>query len=611
LGQIPSIHKQRLQKALAQLPFLPKTLRLVWQASSQWTTAWTGVLILQGLVPAATVYLTKSLVDSAIPVFKTNGDPAALRTAAIPAVLMAAALLLTAILNSVSQWIRTAQAELVQDHIAGLVHNQSIAADLAFYENPDFYDHLHRAQEEAGSRPVALLETLGSLVQNGTTLAAIAVVLIPFGPILPIALLASTLPALWIVLTFSARQHGWRLRTTADRRRADYYEWLLTSGDSAAEVRLFALGEEFRTRYHALRGRLRSERMSLARRQTVGELAAGVGALIVTALAMAWMAWRAITGVITVGDLALFYQAFQQGLQLMRTLLQNAGQVYANMLYLGNLFEFLALKPAVTSPVDPKPFPPIAEGIRFSAVRFHYVGNQRTALANFDLFVPAGKLVAIVGANGAGKSTLLKLLCRFYDPQEGSIAIDGIDLRHLSVDDLRRNITVLFQQPLHFNATAAENIALGDTAAHLDSSSITEAARAAGADTVIGRLPNGYDSLLGKRFDDGAELSGGEWQRIGLARAFARQSRIIILDEPTSSMDPWAEADWLARLRRLAAGRTAIVITHRFTTAMLTDEIHVMENGRIIQSGSHRELIASEGRYAQWWTAQEGRDEPV
>jgi ATP-binding cassette subfamily B protein len=320
---------------------------------------------------------------------------------------------------------------------------------------------------------------------------------------------------------------------------------------------------------------------------------------------MAWMVWRAMRGLISLGDLALFYQAFQQGLQLMRALLENVGQLYTNILFLGNLFEFLALKPAVVSPPSPRPAPaPLREGVRFSGVRFRYPGSDRLALDGFDLFVPAGRVVAVVGPNGAGKSTLLKLLCRFYDPEAGSVSLDGVDLRQFPVDGLRRSITVLFQQPVHYNASVRGNIAFGDLAGAPPDAAIKAAAEAAGADSAICRLPEGYDNLLGKWFAEGAELSVGEWQRVALARAFVRRAPLIILDEPTSAMDPWAEADWLERFRRLASGRTAIVITHRFTTAMLADEIHVMEAGRIAQSGTHQDLLAGAGRYAEWWAAQ-------
>jgi ATP-binding cassette subfamily B protein len=289
----------------------------------------------------------------------------------------------------------------------------------------------------------------------------------------------------------------------------------------------------------------------------------------------------------------------------MYSLLGNLGQIYSNSLFLANLFEFLALKPLVVDPPDPVPAPAaLREGIHFQQITFRYPGSERLALRHFELTIPAGRTVAIVGANGAGKSTLIKLLCRFYDPESGHITIDGIDVRDLSIRDLRRLITVLFQMPVSYQATAAENIALGDISAAPRAARIEAAARGAGAHEIIARLPRGYDTLLGKAFADGAELSGGEWQRLALARAFLRQTQIVILDEPTSFMDSWAEAEWLQRFRQLVDGRTAIIITHRFTTAMRADMIHVMQEGQIVESGTHDELLDLDGLYAQSWTAQ-------
>jgi ATP-binding cassette subfamily B protein len=283
------------------------------------------------------------------------------------------------------------------------------------------------------------------------------------------------------------------------------------------------------------------------------------------------------------------------------------GQLYSNILFLGNLFEFLALQPRVINRPYPLPVPkPNLGRICFHGVSFNYRSSQQAALKDFSLSIPARQTVALVGVNGAGKSTLIRLLCRFYDPDQGHIELDGVDLRDLSIEDMRRQITVLFQEPVHFHETVAENISLGDLKRNADRVDIEAAARAAGAEEIVRRLPKGYDSLLGRSFANGAELSVGEWQRIALARAFFRQAPILLLDEPTSAMDSWAEADWLERFRELAKGRTTVMITHRFTTALRADVIHVMKGGRIVESGSHEELLGKGGRYAASWAKQNG-----
>jgi ATP-binding cassette subfamily B protein len=597
----------KLRRMTAQLPYVPRTLWLVWTAARGWTAAWIVLLLAQGILPVATVYLTRTVVNRLMPAMRAGGSWDSLEPLISAAALMGLVLLASEALRGAATWLRTAQAELVQDYISGLIQEKSASVDLAFYESPEFYDHLHRARAEAGHRPVALVESLGSVLQNGITLVAMLGVLLPYGPWLPAALLASTLPALYVVLRYALLQHYWHQESTSDQRRAWYYDWLLSASETAAEVRLFGLQEHFRSGFEALRRKLRGERMALAAAQSRAELTAGLAGLMVTAGALAWMGWRAVRGFASLGDLALFYQAFQQGLGLMRTLLSNVGQLYQNSLFLGNLYEFLALETKVTDPPVAASAPePLRQGIRFRDVTFRYPGKERAILEHFDLTIPAGQIVTIVGPNGAGKSTLVKLLCRFYDPNEGSVEMDGLNLKSMAMEDLRRQIAVLFQSPVHFNASVAQNIGMGDLRMAKDRAGIEAAAQAAGADGIVERLPRGYDSVLGTWFQEGTDLSVGEWQRIALARAFLRQSPVIIFDEPTSAMDPWAEADWMKRFRQLVAGRTAVIITHRFTTAMFADAIHVITDGRIVESGCHEELLARSGMYAQGWVTQMG-----
>ena len=595
---------ERFRKALAQLPYLPWGLELIWRATRGWTLAWAALVIVQGLLPVAVVLLTRTLVDSLVVTLRMPDDGLALRQTLLWVALMAGLLLLGEGLRGIAGWVRTAQAEWLRDHLDDLIHAQAIRLDLSYYETAEYYDQLHRARVDALNRPLALLENLGHLAQNSLTLLAMAGVLWSYAPWLPLVLIGGALPALAVAARFIVRFHRWRLRNTGHERRANYYDWMLTWDRAAAELRLFDLGDSFRTAYRAVRGQLRGERLQLARQQMLAELGADAIALLAMGLTIVWMVGRLAQGAASLGDLALFYQVFSQGQRLMRTALGSIGEMYSNLLFLENLHEFLALDPRVADPPRPVRPPPTAPGtIRLENVRFRYPGSQRLALDGFDLTLPAGQIAAIVGENGAGKSTLIKLLCRFYDPEAGRVCLDGVDLRELAVAEWRRRITVLFQEPVHYHDTVAYNLRCGDLAAAPDAGAMAAAARAAGAEEPIQRLPQGYETVLGKWFG-GAELSVGEWQRLALARAFLRRSILLILDEPTSAMDSWAEADWLARFRALAAGRTAVVITHRFTTALHADIIHVMGQGHILESGSHAELLARGGRYARSWTQQ-------
>jgi ATP-binding cassette subfamily B protein len=317
---------------------------------------------------------------------------------------------------------------------------------------------------------------------------------------------------------------------------------------------------------------------------------------------------EALNGRITAGAMVMFYAAFVQGQAVMRSALSNAGQLFVNSLFLGDLFAFLALDTEAAPASRPRTLPAsrLRRGIRFHNVDFRYPGSSRPALKDFSLEIPAGRTVAIVGPNGAGKSTVLKLLCRFYEQQSGVIVIDDEDIRTRTPSELRQSLSVLFQDPVRYSATVRESVALGDVASSRAGARIPAVVRAAGADEIVHRLPRHIDTLLGKEFDNGVELSGGEWQRVALARALLRDAPILLLDEPTSAMDSWAEIEWFDRLRRATAGRTIVIITHRFTTAMRADVIHVMDEGRVVESGSHQELLDLDGRYAYSWARQTG-----
>jgi ATP-binding cassette subfamily B protein len=373
-------------------------------------------------------------------------------------------------------------------------------------------------------------------------------------------------------------------------------------------------------RFADLRRQLRGERMALSVRRSAAELATQAAGLALLYGTYGWLAWRAVAGEITLGDLVMFEAAFSRGQGFLRDLLAGVGGLYENNLFLSNLFEFLDLTPRVADPPDPLPVPrPMREGFAFEGVSFRYPGEgesaaagdgaaakPREALHGIDFRVGPGEVVALVGENGSGKTTLIKLLCRLYEPTDGRITLDGTDVRRFGSAELRRQIAVIFQDFVRYHVTARDNIRFGnlDLGEADPQGLIPAAARASAADAVIGRLPAGYETMLGRRFENGAELSLGEWQKVALARAFVRDAQVIVMDEPTAAMDAKAEAEVFDNFRRLAAGRAAVLISHRLSTVKSADRIYVLDRGTVAEVGTHDELMSRRGLYARMFELQ-------
>jgi ATP-binding cassette, subfamily B, bacterial len=575
-----------------------RALRMAWAASPGSTLGWGVLLLIQGLLPAAYVLLIREVVDRLVDATNTGAVAPVAYAGLALALVMAAG----HAADVAARWIRVIQTERVADHVRAVIHRKAEEIDFAYFETPGYFDDLYRVLHESGNRPLALLESLGGLARDTLTLAAMAVVLLPYGAWLPVALVVGTLPAFLVLVRYNRRSHAWWSARTEDHRRAEYFDDLLTHSLAAAEVRLFDLGGLFRPAYARIRSRLRAERTVLERGQAFARLGAAILALAVTGASMAWMAWRVIAGAARLGDLALFYQALTRGQAALTSMLDGVGHLHEHSLYLRHLYHFLDQEPQVVAPARPAPVPEkVRSGIRFKGVTFRYPGTDAPVLEDFDLDIPAGSIVAVVGENGAGKTTLLKLISRLYDPDAGAVEIDGLDLRQFDPRELRRRIAAVCQFPVSFYATPAEIIALGDRESDAAGDRVEAAARAAGAHERILRLPHGYDTPLGKEFADGHELSGGEWQRLALARAFYREAPILLLDEPTSMLDAWAEEAWLDRLREHAQGRTTLVVTHRYSVARSADMVLVMHEGRIVEEGSHEELVDLGGRYYRGW----------
>lgn len=581
---------------------------LVWRNSRGWTVANAALIVLQGILPLVSLYLLKLIVDGVTAAIASPDKEAAFGRVALMIGLAGAAALLNALCQSLSGIVEEAQGQVITDRIQEILHAKSVEVDLEYYENSRYYDALHRAQGEAIYRPLNILRGLLKFGQNGIALAALAGLLFSLHWGVAAVLFGAALPGVLLRIAFSNAFFRWtRARTEAERRSA-HFSWMLTADQFAKEIRLFGLGPLFIESFRALRGKLRRERISLIARRGGMDLAGQAVATLAIFGAYAFIARQAVRGTITLGDLVMYFQAFQRGLGFLRDFLAGLAGLYEDSLFLTNFYEFLDLRKKVVEAAYPVAFPrPIREGIVFDHVSFRYTGEHAEALTDIRLRVRPGETVALVGENGSGKTTLIKLLCRLYDPSAGRILVDGTDMREFETARLRREISVIFQDFARYHLTARENIWFGNVELGLSedaAAKIAAAAAKSGADDVVRKLKSGYDTILGKWFEDGEELSIGEWQKIALARAFLRDSQIIILDEPTSSLDAKTEFDLFTKFREFVRGRSAVIISHRFSTVRMADTIHVLERGRIVESGSHAELVGRGGTYARLYEMQ-------
>jgi ATP-binding cassette subfamily B protein len=586
-------------------PQLKRVLSLVWNAAPTWTLASGALLSLQAGVPLLQLYLMKLTVDAVTAGIVAPEKAAAIRLVLVLVCLTGAVALAADFLSSIARVVGQAQAEVVSDYVQNLLHAKSVALDLEYYENSRFYDTFHRAQQEAPYRPIRMVTGLVQVAQHFVVLVGIAALLVACHWGITVLLFAAVVPGALVRLKFSGQLYQWQLGRSEAERTAVYLNWLLTGESHAKEIRLFDLGPLLMQRSRKLRGQLRQEKTGIAFRRALFELAAQSGATLAIYGSFAFIAYRTLQGAMTVGDLVMYYQAFQRGQEYLREMLSGLAGLYEDNLFLSNFYDFLDLKPAVTVSRPSVPVPtPMKEGIVFDRVSFRYPAGAGMVLHEVSLAIRPGQVVAMVGENGSGKTTLVKLLCRLYDPTAGSITLDGIDLRHFDCTKLRGEIGIIFQDYARYYMTARENIWMGDTRLSPDDPAIVLASKRAGAHATLDALPHGYETMLGKGFGNGTELSIGQWQQVALARAFLREAQILVLDEPTSSLDAKVEYAVFQNFRELASGRTAILISHRFSTIRMADRIFVIQDGKITEDGTHEELMDWGGTYAQLYKTQ-------
>jgi ATP-binding cassette subfamily B protein len=600
---------------------LPPFLRMVWGTHRGYAAGIGMLRLLRAFVPLATLWIGKLLVDAVVEATRT-GVPDWSRIATLVGAELAIIVLGEVAARS-GTLLESLLGDLFSNRLSVRLMEHAAQLDLQHFEDPEFYDRLERARRQTVGR-IALLSQLLGLAQDALTLLTLIGTLLAFSPLLFVLLVLAVLPGFVGETHFAALSYSLLYQWTPERRRLDYYRLVAASDRTAKEVKLFGLSPYLIEQYRLLAERFYDQNRQLAiRRSLVGTALALVSTLGYYA-AYAVILVRTVRGLLTLGDLTLLTGSFQRSRDLIQRLLLGTSDLYEQALYLEDLFVFLAMRSEISAPVNPRPVPrPMRQGIEFRDVWFRYPislkanGNGAAPPADDDkawvlrgvsFRVRPGERVALVGENGAGKTTLIKLLMRLYEPTRGEILLDDHHLGEYDPDELRREVGVIFQDFMRWDMTASENVAVGRIGALDDPEhargEIEGASERSLAAGVIADLPQQYDTMLGRRFEGGVDLSGGQWQKVALARAYIREAQVLILDEPTAALDARAEYEVFQRFADLTAGKIAILISHRFSTVRMAEHIVVLEYGRVLEEGSHEELLARRGRYAELFELQ-------
>ena len=597
----------------ATLRNLRRLFQQIWRTSRFLTIASIGLRLVRAVQPVLMLCVAKLIIDEVVlqtrspapgPEFSDWLASGRLTPVAEYLLMEFALVILQDILSRATSLVDGILGELHSNTISMELMRHAAGLDLKHFESSEYQDRLERARRQASGRNSLLPQIFGQ-GQDIVTVLTLAAGLVFYAPWLILILLVSLIPAVISEVKFNTISYLLSRRRSPERRQLEYLRYIGASAESAKEIKLFGLGSFLVGRFKALSDTMFEENRRLEIRRAVwGSLFSTLSSLTYYG-AYAYIVWRTVDGAFTLGDLTFLSGSFLRLYALFKGLLIGFSQIAGQSLYLDDLFSFFDIRPTIAAAADPKPFPsPIRHGIVFENVGFRYPETERWAIRDLSFTLAAGETLALVGENGAGKTTIVKLLTRLYDPDEGRILIDGIDLRDIDVDDLRNHVGVIFQDFIRYNFTAGENIGIGRIEAGADKARIAQAADLSLAAEVIAKLPLAYDQPLGRLFPNGRDLSGGEWQKVAIGRAYMREADLVILDEPTAALDAKAEAEVFLRFKGLAAGKTAVLISHRFSTVRMADRILVLSGGKIIESGSHEELLARRGTYADLFEIQ-------
>ena len=602
-----------LRERVGALRNIPPFLREIWAAGRGLTVASLGLRLIRALLPIVTLYVGKLIIDEAVRLLglKLGFDDlgTAWRSGELTRLLSLLGLefglaIASDLLGRLVSYADGVLSELFTNATSVRLMEHAATLDLEDFEDPDLQDKLDRARRQTMGR-MNLLSQLFDQAQDVITVISFAIGLLVYAPWLMVLLGIALIPAFIGEAHFNALNYSLNFQWTPERRQLEYLRQMGASVETAKEVKIFNLNRFFIARFRQLSDKFFRANRALARRRAFwGTLLATLGTLGYY-LAYGYIAWRTVKGDFSIGDLTFLAGSFRRLRQLLEGLLIGFSQIAGQALYLDDLYSFYEIQPEIVSKPDAVPVPrPITRGFVFERVGFRYPEASRWALRDLDFEIKAGEVLALVGENGAGKTTLVKLLARLYDPDEGRVLLDGRDLRDYQLDDLRANIGVIFQDFVRYHLSAGENIGVGQIDAMADHDRIVAAAKRSGADQVIAGLPDGYQQLIGRRFKTGVDLSGGEWQKIAIARAYMRDAQVMILDEPTAALDARSEFDVFTRFRELSDNRTAVLISHRFSSVRMADRILVLAHGRLEAVGTHEQLLAAGGRYAELFELQ-------
>lgn len=613
MSQAEAPGARSLKERVGALRNLPPFVAMVWRTSPSLTLAALSLRLVRALLPVAALYVGKLIIDDVVLLLQAPDRPADLagwldsgRLGPLGFYLLCefALAVLADLLARATTLVDGLLGDQVSNMSSARLMRHAATLDLRDFEDAEFQDRLERARRQTSGR-LGLMGQLFGQAQDIVTVASLVVGLGIYAPWLIVLLVVALLPAFIGEAHFNAQSYSLDFRRTPERRELDYLRQTAASAETAKEVKIFGLSNFLIERYAALAQDFYEANRRLAlRRAGWGGLFSAIGT-VGYYVAYGYIVWRTLAGDFSVGDLTFLAGSFLRLRGLLGGLLSGFSTTAAQALYLDDLFTFFEVRPQILSRPGALPVPrPIAQGFVFEDVGFIYPGAERWAVRHMSFTLKAGEVLALVGENGAGKTTLVKLLTRLYDPVEGRILLDGRDLRDYDLDDLRASIGVIFQDFVHYNLTAGDNIAVGRIGARDDRERIVRAATRAQADEVVGRLRAGYDQMIGKRFRNGVELSGGEWQKIAIARAYMREADVLILDEPTAALDARAEFEVFQRFKELSRAKTAILISHRFSSVRMADRILVLADGRVEAAGTHDELVSRPGRYAELFELQ-------